>query len=53
MEMTHREDVIFIKLQFAYQSHSTVRELSFFLYPENAVICSVHVSSHRRAFVNT
>ena len=51
--MTHREDVMFVKLQFAYQSHSIVRDLSFFLYPENAVICSMHLSSHRWAFVNT
>jgi len=53
MKMTVREDVISVKLQFAYQSHSIVRELSFFLYPENVVICSVYLSSCRWAFVNT
>lgn len=47
MEMTHREDAISVKLQFAYQNHSIVKELSFFLYPKNAVICSVHFSGCR------
>lgn len=38
---------------YSLSNHSVVREITFFLYTENAVISSVPLSSCRWIFVNT